>query len=500
MFYPYRIKAGKLDFMAIEPAGTATFLFGHSSRFAWGVTEGPRFVADCYRIKVASADAVSYNYDGKTETIERVPYNVEVKGAPAVSGVFEYTRHNGVRSPVESRTADSVYVVSYAHAERMGLGAGQYYQMAKAKTRAEFENALAQGDLYPANLLVGGADGTVMFVRPGGVPIRPAGLDVRGTLDGNTSATAWRGMHPYRDLLKLIDPPQGFVANTNTSPDMMYEKSPMTEKSYPAYFGFETGRTNERQRRLLEILTANGRMTVDVAKATVMDETIPSTRKWGPQLQLAWTATRADIARQPADVQTCLNQLMQFDGEFSKDSSAALYHMELQRTVGANRELFERLSRGIQNSEPLDPALQEFLAKGATDACSNVQKKYGRAALTLGDVFRVGRGNVDLPVGSGQVPGTGVATVRALRFGPANPNGIQRLTGGQRAPFLVHFSPTGVHTYAQMLFGVSDDPASAHFSDQARLASDKLLPEIPLTRAALVNAGATARRIEVNRR
>jgi hypothetical protein len=50
-----------------------------------------------------------------------------------------------------------------------------------------------------------------------------------------------------------------------------------------------------------------------------------------------------------------------------------------------------------------------------------------------------------------------------------------------------------------MLFGVSDNPESGHFSDQAQLASDKLLPEIPLTREALVKAGATVRHVEVNR-
>jgi len=46
----------------------------------------------------------------------------------------------------------------------------------------------------------------------------------------------------------------------------------------------------------------------------------------------------------------------------------------------------------------------------------------------------------------------------------------------QRVPFVVTFHPDGSLTsYSEMLPGVSDDPASPHFGDQMRLASQKEL-------------------------
>ncbi|MEO8313636.1 MAG: penicillin acylase family protein [Pseudomonadota bacterium] len=498
VFYPYRIKAGALDFMAIEPTGTATLLFGHSSRFAWGVTEGPRFVADCYRVRTRKENPDSYEFDGKIRMIEKVPYAIAVKGEPPVTGTFEYTRHNGLLSPVESRTTDSVYVVSYAQAERLGRGAGQYYRMAKATTRAELEKALASGDLYPANLLIGGADGTTMFVRPGGIPIRAKGVDARGTLDGNTSATAWLGIHPWRDMLKLINPPAGYIANTNVSPDVMYDNSSMHEQDYPPYFGFETGKTNERQRRLLEILKDNARMTDAAAIAAVMDETVPAARKWGPQLARALTTGSFDISAQPPGTQVCVAELARFNGEFSRDSRAALYHVEMLRAVAAKADSLARLARDIEGNGPLDRALQEVLVNSAVEACNGIGKKFGRLDPVLGDIFRIGRGVVDLPIGSGQLQGAGVATVRALRFGRPEQNGIQRMTGGQRAPFMVHFTPTGIRSYGMFLYGVSENTDSVHYSDQGQLASDKNLREVPLTRKALIGEGATVRRLRVN--
>jgi hypothetical protein len=58
-------------------------------------------------------------------------------------------------------------------------------------------------------------------------------------------------------------------------------------------------------------------------------------------------------------------------------------------------------------------------------------------------------------------------------------------------PFVVHFTAAGVQAYAQTLWGVSDDPVSPHYSDQARLASDKVLRPIPQSLAALKLDSAT---------
>ena len=130
LFYPYRIKAGKVDFVAHAPSGTALFFFGHSPYFGWGITEGPRFPADCYRIKVEHDSPQEFLYDGRKQKMTVVPYRIAVKGGQPVTGVFEYTHHNGVLSPVVARDGDVAYAVSYASAERIGLGSAEYYRMA----------------------------------------------------------------------------------------------------------------------------------------------------------------------------------------------------------------------------------------------------------------------------------------------------------------------------------------------------------------------------------
>lgn len=486
LFHSYRIHAGALDFFAVDPAGTAMFLFGHSPHFAWGITEGPRFVADCYRIRVDSSAPDTFTYDGRKKKIRVVPYSIRVKGAASVTGTFEYTELNGLPAVVDSRMNDTVYAVSFAYADRIGLGAGQYYRMAKARSRIELEAALAERDIYPANLVVGGADGTIMFVRPGRVPRRQTGVDVRRTIDGNTAATAWLGMHSYAEALKLINPSKGYVGNTNVSPDMMYPESPLKAADYPGYFAFEPGQTNSRQQRLIELLEHAKDVTVDEAKAMTMDETIVAGRAAGAAVARLHRDMPELISDQPSEIRAFLGELARFDGRLAKESSGALYYAELMRILARkNSDGLSSLASQINGGRALDKSHLDILVSGAKQVREHLIEMYRTADLTWGDIHRAGRGGVDVPVGGGSVPEVGAASLRALSFTKEPATHKLRLAGGQRVPFVVHFAAAGVQSYTQFLNGISDDNSSRHYSDQAQLASTKTLRAIPLTRAAL---------------
>jgi acyl-homoserine-lactone acylase len=509
LFYPYRIKAGGFDFMGFDPAGTVMFFFGHSPFFAWGDTEGPRFVADCYRITTDAHSPRRYLFDGKTRTISAEPYGIAIKGAPTEVGTFEYTHHNGVRSPVETREANTAYVVSYASAERVGLAAAQYYVMAMARNRAQLETALARRDAYPANTVIAGADGTIMYIRGGRIPIRPSGLNVRGTLDGNTSATAWRGIHSYDEALKLTNPPQGYVANCNISPDMMYPTSSLRAADFPEYFAFEPGLTNARQQRLIELLDPARSLSVNGAESIAMDETIPSVRAWGPAIARLLAEEPAELMQEQPAVRSFLEELAEFDGTFSKESRGALDHFELRRALSVSYPNdVMAISDAIETGSRLSAAQEQVLMRAAAEARTHIIDTYGRTDLTWGDVHRVGRGNVDFAIGGARlitgakVGGVSVESTRTLRalsfeFDPVTRR--ERLYGGQRIPFLVHFTRAGVQSYAESLWGISDDPSSPHYSDQAQLASDKKLRPIPLTEAELVHEHASLMSLKIRR-
>jgi acyl-homoserine-lactone acylase len=484
LFYPFRMKAGGLDVTAFSPAGSALFFFGYSPYFAWGITEGPRHPADCYRIAVEPGSPQQFKFDGRLQHMQTSPYTIAVKNGTPLHGSFEYTRHNGVTSPVVAREGDIAYVVSYASADRVGLGAGEYYRLAKARNRRELESALAQRDAYPANLLIGGADGTIMYIRPGRIPIRAPGIDVAHTQDGNHSSSAWRGIHSYDDALKLIDPPQGYLSNSNVSPDMMFPAPQLLAADYPSYYAFESGQTSARQQRFIELLADSAHVGVDGAKAIAMDETIPDARGWGAAIAAAAHDQPDLVSAQVPELQAFLADLAAFDGAFSKQSRGALDYFELRTILrDQHHDVADALGAAVAAGRGLSSEQQALLIATCVETRRHLLELYGRADLAWGDIHRVGRGGVDLPIGG--AVSMNDATPRALWFTEDPVTKIQWLTGGQRVPFLVHFTKTGPQAYAQMLWGVSDDPHSPHYSDQARLASDKILRPIPQTVEAL---------------
>ena len=218
--------------------------------------------------------------------------------------------------------------------------------------------------------------------------------------------------------------------------------------------------------------------------AIAMDEMIADARPWGAAIAQAMQAQREQMAAQPPELMPFLQALVDFDGSFSKESRGALAHYELRMELREKHaELMEPLDADIQAGRQLTPEQQRLLIEASAVARQRLLARFGRADLAWGDVHRVGRGGVDLAVGGGHL--LDAASLRALSFAPDIRTGHERLIGGQRVPFIVHFGAGGAQSYAQTLWGVSDDPASPHYSDQARFASDKTLRPIPQTATAL---------------
>ena len=54
--------------------------------------------------------------------------------------------------------------------------------------------------------------------RPGAGPARRGEFDWSEPVPGDTSATLWTEIHPYDDLPRVVDPPSGWVQNSNSPP------------------------------------------------------------------------------------------------------------------------------------------------------------------------------------------------------------------------------------------------------------------------------------------
>jgi acyl-homoserine-lactone acylase len=343
--------------------------------------------------------------------------------------------------------------------------------------------------MFPQNLVMGDSSGNIFYVRAGKTPIRPPGYDWTGPVPGNTSATAWLGYHPFDDLVQVLNPPQGYLQNNNVAPDRLFGEGNLDAADYPSdVFNDTPGRVTSRGLRSIEVLSAASDFTVEDAWAFAFDEKWITTESWQRALRFAVENYPGALAAKPARVREFVAAILGFDGFAAADSAAALdfYYWRRGMWEVFSNEEFARLRRLPWDDSEFTEAFCTALIDRADRAVEELTDEVGGVDGSLGDVFRIGRGEETWPLGGEtididlQMKPLCVAdisplcerTMRAFASGKPDEEGRRRAYRGSNSTRLVIFS-NPIQSYSLHVFGQSDDPASPHYGDQARLASER---------------------------
>lgn len=499
--YEFRMHAGRLAVAGY--AMGAMPLLVQTRRVSWGMTTGAPSVADCYEVALEPGRTDRYRYDGKSLPIEQEVTRIPVKGGETVVRTLEYTRHNGVRSPVVARADGKVWVVSTSYMHRAGDFDEEVYRMVLAKDVGEVKEAMRIQGMFPQNVMVGDADGGTFYVRAGRTPRRPPGLDWRKALDGNTSRTAWLGVHPFADLVQLENPVTGYMQNNNIGPDRMFEGSPLTPDRYPDYIYNDTpDRTNSRARRVLEVLSRSVRFTVDDAVQLALDEGWIDTGAWTDVLRRALNAAPDRIRRMSPEVRQLADRLLRFDGQARVDSKAALgfwYWRTTMLAQAGSSGAMEVLNAARTPEQALPDAVVARVLD-ALEGAAAVMAREGRTEAVLGDVFRIGRpGERSFPLGGVALAPDDrrlceglaswnlicVHTLRAFTAGKPDSLGRRYAEIGSRLLRLTIFA-NPIQSFTLHNFGQSSRKDSPHRDDQAQLTSERRLKPVLFDKAELM--------------
>jgi acyl-homoserine-lactone acylase len=119
-----------------------------------------------------------------------------------------------------------------------------------------------------------------------------------------------------------------------------------------------------------------------------------------------------------------------------------------------------------------DRAVAAFLS-----AMHEVKTDFGRWDVAWGEVHRMRRGTLDLPVGgcSGEL-----GCFRVLGYQPSA-DSLWVASRGDAWILAVEFGRDGPRAYSVLAYGQSDDPASPHFADQAAMFARGELKRVAFT-------------------
>jgi acyl-homoserine-lactone acylase len=475
--FEFRLHAGTLDLGGFSADGLVLPVAAHNRNVAWAMTAGGPDVADCYAVDVDHNNPRRYLFDGEWQEMTTRRVTIQVKGGAPITKEFEYTHHNGVLSPVVARQGDTAYVVSSAYMGQAGLIHKQLYRMDLSKNMAEFRQAMSILGMFKQNIMAGSSDGHSLYVRAGRVPIRPLGYDWRKSVPGNTSATAWRGIYPLDDLVVVEDPAAGYMTNDNVAPDMMTEEKSVIAERYPFEVFFDLpGFTNARGRRVVQVLSRASSFSKTDALELALDEKWEGTEVWVEALRQAMNWHSQDIEAKPTELQHFANRILHFDGFARKESIGALDYLYWRTAVGDDPANSGQLAQAIENHKEISPAQEIALIEGLERALRTLTTDHGATEASLGDVYRIGRGGQSWPIGGVkfQAGGEEITTIRAMQAGPPDSHGLRWVFAGQRQPCLTIFS-NPIQSFTSAPFGQSDHPQSPHYSDQARLLSERRL-------------------------
>jgi acyl-homoserine-lactone acylase len=445
------------------------------------------------------------NIDEYLETVTKQPdgrhtYRVGVQERPletrtvtvpykSASGMAEktftvYTTHRG---PIV-RSVDGKWVSVRLMQEPL-KALTQSYARTTARTLDDYKKVMALHTNSSNNTLYADADGNIAYFHSNFIPRRDPRFDWTRPVDGSNPATEWNGVLSFDESPNVVNPPNGWVFNTNNYPFSAAGAHSPKQKDYPAYV--DSGSENPRGVHAIRVLDGKKGFTLDSLVAAAYDSALP---EFDLQVPLLLKAHAAASASNPlkAKLAEPMAALRDWDHRWSVTSMptsvAVFYGEELWRRVTPDAR---KARLPVYDYMRLRATPQQRL-EALDAAVSQLQADFGTWRTPWGDINRFQRLTSDIVQkfddGRPSIP-VMFASARwgsLASFGARPYPGTKKWygTSGNSFVAVVEFGDQ-VKARAVTAGGLNSVPGSTHFNDQAERYATGRLRDVYFYRAQL---------------
>lgn len=422
---------------------------------------------------IKKPSGIFYKYAGKLRRLQVKEVSIPVKTDRGLT-YRKFTVYHSHHGPIIRVEGERWIAIKLLQDPVPALS--QSYLRTKSTNYASFRKTQELRTDTSNNTVYADADGTIAYFHGNFIPKRNTAFDYTHPVDGSNPATEWQGAHALEDCISLLNPSNGWIANTNNWPFSSAGGASPKRENYPAYMW--TKGENPRGLHAVEVLQDIHDVTLDSLIATGYDSHLTGFEVLLPPLFASYDALRPDDSRRHI-LSEAIAALRAWDRRTAKDS--------IPTTVAIfwGQELIERKGADARDAE--EP-VYDYLVGKLTDAervealsaaLEKLQRDFGRWQVPWGEINRYQRltndivqpfddAKLSLPVGLAPSQWGALAS-----FDWSKPRKTQKIYGAVGNSFVaaVEFGPH-IHAKAIMSGGESGDPSSPHFNDQALMFSE----------------------------
>ena len=453
------------DFRIGGPFGV---IGGFNRDLGFSTTNNAPDLDEIYALDVDPARADHYLFDDTSLPLQRELVTVTYKNGDGLSTETREMWRTPL-GPVIWRDGGKIHVLRAA-AEGDFRGGEQFLRMMRATSLAEWKEAMRMRSRINSNFTYADRAGNIFYVWNASIPSlpHPSGGD-SASVPARRTSEVWTRYVPFDSLPQVLNPRGGYVHNENDAPYHTNLRQVLDRAAYPANFPAPSLRL--RSQLAVDLIDPQRKLSLEDVIALKHSYRMLLADRVKADLLTAIRATSPDAA-----IANAADVLARWDNTAAPTSRGGVLFEAWWRlyTQGVNADSMFAEPWSVEKPASTPRGLKDppRAARAFAQAVEEVTKRYGDVAIAWGDVHRVRRGNVDVPVGG---CAGALGCFRVLNFA-TNPDGKRATIGGDGWVLAVEFgartgnaAQTTPRAYSVLAYGQSPREDSPYFSDQAAM-------------------------------
>ncbi len=419
--------------------GNPFIVMGHNGRVAWSMTRNAPDLADVFIEELHPSAPTRYRTETGWAEMSMREELFKVQGQGTVTRQIYYTRNGWVADlePEQNRA-----LVLALEGLDLWRSSTQLPAMSRAGSIAEFKEALARQQLLLWNVMATDYQGNLFYVYNARLHRRSEAWGRAEWRPGWDPEARWSSeIIPFDALPQIENPESDWMQNNNVMPWFVTEGLDFNPEDFPSYLVHRGAGLNDRGQRASDVLSQAEGWTMADALALTIDTLVMAAEEYLPQIFAAYEAAppeRKEALASAIEILKAWNRRADVD-----QAGMTLFYLWWHRPARERQEPLVALKAAV----------------------SEMERLYSSIAVPWGEIHRIRRGKVDLPIAGEQRPPT-----LWMASGTMDEQGVIYTDHGSSFTMVVRLAPR-VEAYSVVPYGTSEDPASPHYADQVLLKS-----------------------------